>query len=378
MYNRVFIRNQVFFLLLFLGVHAEAQKKNQPSVSPSVPGKVWTVEKANAWYKEHKWITGANFLPSTAINQLEMWQAETFDPATIDKELGWAAEIGMNTMRVYLHSVAWKQDPEGFKNRIDQFLTIANKHGIKALFVFFDDCWNPIPKAGMQPAPEPGVHNSGWVQDPGQPLSNDTTLFPGLEKYVKDVLTRFSKDKRVLLWDLYNEPGNNGKRDSSLTLLKKVFQWAREVNPDQPLSVGLWAWDFEKLNAFQLQNSDVITYHNYEDPQWHLRTIQLLQANGRPMICTEYMARTRNSRFSNILPVLKRHNIGAINWGFVSGKSNTIYAWDTPIADGSQPIEWFHDIFFPDGTPYRHDEVNLIKKLNKEAKLLSQSSVQKN
>jgi hypothetical protein len=231
------------------------------------------------------------------------------------------------------------------------------------LFVFFDDCWNKVPHAGKQPEPKPGIHNSGWVQDPGQPASNDTTFFPELERYVKDVLTSFRTDMRILLWDLYNEPGNSGKRDSSLTLLRKVVQWAREVNPEQPISIGLWAWDYEKLNAFQLQNSDVITYHDYEEPQWHQRVIDLLKANGKPLICTEFMARTRNSRFSNVLPLLKRENVGAINWGFVSGKSNTIYAWDTPIAGGSQPIEWFHDIFFKDGTPYRQDEVNLIRKL---------------
>lgn len=352
------------FLFLFLSPSIAQKKTAAKETTAAAPGKVWSVEKANAWYKEQPWITGANFLPSSAINQLEMWQAETFDPTTINRELGWAKDIGFNTMRVYLHSVAWKQDPEGFKNRMNQYLDIADKNGIKTLFVFFDDCWNKVPQAGKQPDPQPGVHNSGWVQDPGQPMSNDTTLFPGLERYVKDVMTRFRQDKRILLWDLYNEPGNSGKRDSSLPLLRKVFEWARAVNPDQPISAGLWAWDFEKLNAFQLQNSDVITYHNYEDPQWHQRVIELLKANGRPLICTEYMARTRNSRFSNVLPLLKRHNIGAINWGFVAGKSNTIYAWDTPIPDGSQPIEWFHDIFFANGQPYRQDEVNLIKKLN--------------
>jgi len=358
----------LFFLFFFLVGSVEAQKTKQQKVLvvASVPGKVWSAEKAWTWYNEHKWITGANFLPSTAINQLEMWQAATFDSATIDRELGWAKGIGFNTMRVYLHSVAWKQDPQGFKSRMNRYLNIASKHGIKTLFVFFDDCWNPIPQPGKQPEPKPGIHNSGWVQDPGQPLSNDTTLFPELERYVTDVLTQFKNDKRILLWDLYNEPGNSGKKDSSLPLLKKVFSWARSVNPDQPISVGLWAWDFEKLNAFQLQNSDVITYHNYEDQPWHQRTIELLKASGRPMVCTEYMARTRNSRFSTILPLLKKHNVGAINWGFVAGKSNTIYAWDTPIPSGDQPTEWFHDIFFKDGTPYRHDEVNLIKKLNEK------------
>ena len=247
---------------------------------------------------------------------------------------------------------------------MDQFLEIASKHHIQPLFVFFDDCWNKVPKPGVQPAPKTGIHNSGWMQDPGQPASTDANNFPGLEKYVKDVLTRFGHDKRILLWDLYNEPGNSGKKDSSLPLLAKVFEWARAVNPDQPVSAGLWNWSFEKLNQFQLSNSDVITYHDYEEMAQHQRVIWLLKANGKPLICTEYMARPRNSRFSTVLPLLKNENVGAINWGFVAGKTNTIYAWDTPIADGSEPMEWFHDIFRPDGNPYRQDEVNLIKMMN--------------
>ncbi|WP_316812176.1 cellulase family glycosylhydrolase [Pedobacter heparinus] len=348
------------FLLLTAGtVNTYAQKEELSTV----PGKKWTIAQANNWYGQQPWMVGANFLPSTAINQLEMWQAASFDPQTIDKELGWAAKIGLNTMRVYLHSIAWKEDPRGFKNRVRQYLEIADKHHIKTIFVFFDDCWNKEGKAGKQPEPKLGIHNSGWVQDPGQPMSADSTIFPGLEKYVKDVMSFFAKDKRILLWDLYNEPGNSGKGNASLPLLKKVFAWARAVGPQQPVSSGIWKWDLEDLNAFQIQNSDVITYHDYEEPQWHLRVIQMLKTHGRPLICTEYMARTRNSRFSNILPMLKKENIGAVNWGLVAGKSNTIYAWDTPLSDGSQPMEWFHDIFKKDGIPYRQDEVDLIKKM---------------
>ena len=352
----------VLFLLL-LATSLDAQKTNK-NTGKLPAGTVWSMEKANDWYNQHKWLTGANYIPANAINQLEMWQADTFDPALIDKELGWAESIGFNTMRVFLHSIAWKQDPEGFKKRVGQFLTISDKHKIKPMFVFFDDCWNGNPAAGMQPAVKPGVHNSGWVQDPGQAASSDSTVYNGLEGYVKDVLTSFKNDKRILLWDLYNEPGNRGKRDSTLPMLKKVFQWAREVNPDQPISAGIWAWDFEKLNAFQLTNSDVITYHDYQEADKHKLVIEVLKANGKPLICTEYMARTRNSRFSTVLPLLKTKNVGAINWGFVNGKTNTIYAWDTPLPDGSQPIEWFHDIFDKDGSPYRQDEVNIIKKLN--------------
>lgn len=327
---------------------------------------VWSAQKANEWYAGHKWLTGADYIPHNAINQLEMWQADTFSPDVIDREFALAESIGFNTMRVFLHSIAWKEDPQGFKKRIDQFLSIAQKHHIQPMFVFFDDCWNKTAHAGKQPAPKPGVHNSGWVQDPGQPASQDEANFPELEKYVKDILGAFGKDDRILAWDLYNEPGNSGKEDKSLPLLKAVFRWAREAAPQQPVTAGLWNWSFEKLNAFQVANSDIITYHDYEDSLWHLRVVRLLKSFGKPLICTEYMARRNKSLFKTILPMLKNEHVGAINWGFVTGKTNTKYAWDTPIPDGSEPKLWFHDIFREDYTPYKQDEVNLIKKLNAE------------
>lgn len=326
----------------------------------------WSREKAQDWYNQHDWLTGANFNPSTAINQLEMWQKDTFDPETIDRELGYAAQIGFNTMRVYLHSLAYKADKEGFKSRMEEYLKIADSHNIKTMFVIFDDVWDANPKIGKQPEPKPGTHNSGWVQDPGYPESVEMADSKELEAYVKNILNTFGDDDRILLWDLYNEPGNNDKGNESMALLKNVFQWAREADPSQPLSVGLWKWDLKDLNTFQALNSDIITYHSYDDPQAHNRIIELLKTHGRPMICTEYMARTRNNRFSNTLPLLKKNNIGAINWGLVNGKSNTIYAWNTPIDSGEEPVEWFHDIFRKDGTPYRQDEIDLIKKLNEQ------------
>jgi hypothetical protein len=342
-------------MLTFSATALIAQKK-------AVTG-VWPAEKANAWYAQHKWINGANFTPSTAINQLEMWQADTFDPETIDRELGYAEGIGFNAMRVFLHSVVWKEDPKGFKLRINKYLAIADKHQIQTIFVFFDDCWNPNAKPGKQPDPKPGIHNSGWMQDPGRPLTTPSD-FLELKTYVDDILTSFKHDKRILLWDLYNEPGNGDKNKISSRLLPKVFAWAHAINPDQPVSSGMWNWDLEALNKIQLQNSDVITYHCYDSPELHQRVVQLLKINNRPVICTEYMARPRNSTFENTMPILKRENVGAINWGFVSGKTNTIYAWDTPMPDGAEPKVWFHDIFRKDGTPYKKEEVDLIKKLN--------------
>lgn len=341
----------------------KTKTKGAATTLPTSQGSRWSAAKANTWYNAHPWMTGANFTPSTAINQLEMWQAATFDPQTIDKELGWAEGIGFNTMRVFLHSLAWQQDQAGFKKRVNDYLAIADKHHIQTIFVFFDDCWNKDPHAGPQPTPKTGIHNSGWAQDPGDPASRDSATFMQLKPYVTDVLTSFGHDKRILLWDLYNEPGNSNKGNASLPLLRNVFAWAEAVRPDQPLSAGLWNWGFQELNTFQALHSDVITYHNYDEVAAHQRVIELLATHGRPLLCTEYMARPRNSRFINILPLLKRYHVAAINWGLVDGKTNTKYQWDVPVADGSEPGEWFHEVFRKDGTPYRQDEADLIKKL---------------
>lgn len=326
---------------------------------------IWSKEQAQNWQNTEGWLRGANFNPSTAVNQLETWQAESFDTATINRELEWAQNIGMNCMRVFLHHVAWQVDRDGFKGRMKNYLDIADSHNIKTIFVFFDDCWNATYQAGKQPDPKPGVHNSGWVRDPGDLLYQDTTLVDTLKVYVKDILTTFKDDPRIAAWDLYNEPGNSGYQNRSMPLLKKVFEWAWEIRPSQPLTSGVWNRSLSDLNKFQVENSDIITYHNYEVPEKHQAAIDTLKLYGRPLVCTEYMARRNNSLFENIMPMLKKENIGAINWGLVSGKTNTKYAWDEPIPDGSEPALWFHDIFRTDGTPYKQEEVDLIKSLTR-------------
>jgi Glycosyl hydrolases family 2, TIM barrel domain len=353
------IKRLIFILLAgFLATtsfHQQAMAKT--------PATRWTVEQAQQWSKQNGWLRGSNFNPSTAINQLETWQAASFDTVTINRELGWAEGIGLNAMRVFLHHVAWEVDKEGFKKRMNTYLKISSRHHIKTIFVFFDDCWNPTYKTGKQPDPKPGVHNSGWIRDPGDLLYSDPALIQILEAYVKDVLTAFKNDKRIALWDLYNEPGNSNYGNRSLPLLKKVFEWGREINPSQPLSSGLWSVGLKDFNQFQSENSDIITYHNYDDPAKHRAAIDTIKRYNRPIVCTEYMARRNNSLFTNILPLLKANHIGAINWGLVAGKTNTKYAWDEPIKDGSEPKLWFHEIFRPDGTPYKKEETDLIKKL---------------
>ena len=351
------------FLILLVSCLFSCKQENKTN-EENLVNETWTTQQANDWYNETEWLRGSNFIPSTAINQLEMWQADTFDPETIDRELGYAESIGFNSMRVYLHHLAWQIDPDGFKKRMRDYLEIADKHGISTMFVFFDDCWNPTYEAGKQPEPKPGIHNSGWLMDPGDSIHTNPEMIINLEKYVKDILSTFFDDNRIILWDLYNEPGNSGFGDKTMPLLEKVFEWAKDVRPSQPISVGVWNWSLGEMSDFQIENSDVITYHNYGSPEDHQKFIDTLRTlTQKPLICTEYMARTRNSTFQNTMPILKKEKIGAYNWGLVDGKTNTIYAWSTPIEDGSEPELWFHDIFRKDGTPYIQEEVDLIKQL---------------
>jgi Cellulase (glycosyl hydrolase family 5) len=345
------------------------------------PGERWSEDQANAWYKQQPWLVGANFLPSNAVNELEMWQADTFDAAEIDRELGWAEKIGMNTMRVFLHNMVWEQDAGGFQKRIDQFLAIADRHHIRPVLVLFDSCWDPDPKLGPQRPPIPGVHNSGWVQAPGRAALMDAAQYPKLESYVKGVVGAFANDKRVLAWDVWNEPDNTNdssygrlepknKRDLVLALLPQVFAWARAAHPVQPLTSGVWAGDWSSLDKMtpmgrvQIEQSDVITFHNYDWPEGFEARIEQLEQFHRPIICTEYMARGAGSTFDTILPIAKKNRVGAINWGLVKGRSQTNLPWDSwqhPYINENPPV-WFHDVFHEDGTPYRVREAEIIRQ----------------
>ena len=341
----------------------------------------WTEAQANAWYAKQPWLVGSNYIPSDAINQLEMFQAETFNPELNDKELGLAESIGMNTMRVFLQDQLWTSDPKGFKKRLDTFLTIAAKHHIKPLLVLFDSCWDPLPKLGPQHPPIPGVHNSGWVQSPGAKELADPAYEPKLKAYVEGVVGAFGKDDRVLGWDVWNEPDNGnessqpnelkGKAAVVAALLPKVFAWAREAGATQPLTSGVWTGDWSdpakesEMTKIQLAESDVITFHDYSWPEKFEARIVELQQYHRPIICTEYMARGAGSTFDGSLPVAKKYNVGAINWGLVAGKTQTYYPWDSwqrPYVL-SKPTIWFHEVFRQDGTPYRQREVDLIREL---------------
>ncbi len=350
------------------------------TLTPRTSTERWSSEEAWAWYEKQPWIVGTNFTPSTAINQLEFWQAESFDLPTIERELGWSVELGMNAHRVFLHNLLWEQDSTAFLGRIEQYLEVADSLGIRTLFVLFDDCWNGYPKLGTQPDPVPLTHNSGWVKAPGVERLSDTTTLDSLEGYVKGIITHFATDPRILGWDLYNEPGQAGTalRDATLTLLKKTYGWAREVNPAQPLTTGLFrrgtgrSWSkpetLDPIQAYILSAADVLSFHSYDGTMEEFEgKVEELLSWDRPVLCTEYIARTNNNSFWNAMTVLKKHGVGAINWGLVAGKTGTYYPWSkwTPayVEGTTEPDLWFHDILRTDGSAFDPKEIIFIKEM---------------
>ena len=377
----------IFLSLIFI----QYQKSSSP-----VADYRWTEERAWQWHNENGWMVGTNFNPSTSINQLEFWQEDTYDPETIERELEWSAELGMNMHRVYLHNLLWDQDSIGFLERVDNYLNISESKDIKTLFVLLDDVWHPVPKLGKQPEPIPFVHNSGWVQAPGSEILGDSSRHDELKNYVKGVISHFADDKRVVGWDLYNEPDNVASSDPenlvnninfrglnrgpevkekhiySLSLLKKIFMWAREVNPSQPLTVGLWkdseTWNdidnLSEIDRFAISNSDVISFHAYGDLEETRKKIEDLEKFNRPLLCTEYLARGEQNTFQIMLPLFKEKEIAAVNWGFVAGKTNTAFPWSSwQVEFDSLPKIWHHDIYLPDKTPYDEKEIAFLKDI---------------
>ncbi len=396
-------------LLLTLSIQTKAASEPVETI----PGR-WTKERINAWYDDLPWLVGANYYPASAINQIEMWQASTWDPDQINEELKLAGSIGMNIVRVYLHDLVWADDEQGLYKRMNEFLDMAYLRNIRTSFVFFDDCHYPSPRLGKQPLPVKGWHNSGWVNSPARELAHryaegkaTRNEVKRLKGYVQKTMEHFRNDHRILYWELYNEPGRGKSEDpnannpypesigdKSNKLVLDSWRWAREVNPSQPITSTSLGSLGENNVAINRANSDFHSVHAYADIKKFEKRITQFKEDGRPIIVTEWLARPHNTP-QVMLPIMKKHNMGAINWGFIAGKSQTTFPWSTRSdADGKplsvkqkrdaghvfksgdkipEPKIWFHDLYRKDFTPFDEDEIATFVRLTKDNPAYSSS-----
>jgi hypothetical protein len=277
-----------------------------------------------------------------------MWQ--DFDPATIDRELGFAEGLGLNSLRVFIQYVVYEDDGARLLDRFDAFLGLASARGLSVMPALFDDCWLPEPFLGDQaPEPRPGLHNPYWQRSPGKRLM-DLAFRPALHRYVEDLLTTFGRDRRIIAWDLYNEPQDN---DASVALVRDVFAWARRIAPSQPLTA---CWYGALL-------SDITSIHFYaspvRDPDEAARVIESANSFGRPVVATEALGRPNHGELDEILPLFDENGIGWYLWELMIGADQTRYQWpgSPPAADDVV----FQGLLHEDGTPYRRREVELLR-----------------
>lgn len=355
----------------------------------------WTEAEANRWSQARPWICGCNFLPSTAVNFIEMWHPETFDLPTIEQELGWAAETGFNAIRINLNWLGWVHDRDGLMDRLDRFMGTAHRLGILTVPCLFDDCGfgGQEPQWARQPDPVPGVHNSRAIASPGRATVMDSAAHPRLGAYVRDVIGSFRNDRRILFWDLYNEPGNRMEfhrqgfstfpgalEGPAQALMQASFAWARAASPEQPLTVGAWTAApggavgqsyTTDIDRSALALSDIISFHAYLDRASVAAIIDRLRGQNRPMFCTEWMARAVDSRIADQLSLFRGRGVGCFQWGFVRGRTQTHLPWPEALvaAHGGTARRdlWFHDLLDSDGAPYDPAEIDTIRRATRPA-----------
>jgi hypothetical protein len=201
-----------------------------------------------------------------------------------------------------------------------------------------------------------GLYTHGWTPSPGPARVADRSGWPKLHQYVADVIGSFREDRRVVAWDLFNEP-----QSKSLPLVRAVLGWARQARPSQPVTVDVWARQHKDINVLVFADSDVITFHNHGPAQAMTDEINSLSETGRPLICSEWMAPETGATIANILPILYDRHVGAFIWGLVNGKTQTNYHWGAK-AGSAPPAVWQQDILHGDLTPYDPDELASLQK----------------
>lgn len=363
-------------LLAVLCTSGFAAKKKKAD-APAPAGRQWTAQQAQDWWKAQEWPVGCTYTPTYAVNQYECWQADSFNPDIIDREFGLCEGLGFNVVRMYLHEDLWLADADGFKGRISKVLELAAKHGLRLTFTFFTNGGNSNEKPGPQPEPKDGIHGGGhWVQSPKDEIFFDESRWTDLKNYVQDILRSFGKDNRILYWCIYNEPENLRSKTryrNALPLMRKLYEWAWEVRPDQPLTSSIWygrggggayrrAWD---IFSYACLNSDIICFHCYQ-PVYELDTfVKELAVFHRPMVCEEYIARTQGSTFDRCLPFLKQEKIGAISWGLAEGKCKWRYPREHKAGD-PEPEVWFHSLYDENYKPFSEIEQDMIRRVTAE------------
>ena len=355
----------------------------------------WSNEKAWQWYNQYPWIRGCNYLGSDCANRIDQWQEYKFEEklATAEKEFALMESIGFNSIRIILEYEVWDQQHDGFMERLDRYLSAAYSHGITAMIVLSNECSvrtpTYVPPVLGEQFWEPGYHGGKefktWYQhgtDSRYNILDNPEIAPKYYEMVRELIEKYKDDKRVLVWNLMNEPGN-GRGSKSLVHLQKFFEIVKEINPIQPACADVWRGMKDgkattEIEQYALETSDVISYHSYQTYLDNVLIIKQLKEYDRPIFNTEWLSRNTGNTIQEILPLFFLEKIGSYQWGFVAGKYQTYEpsqgVWLKYEQEGYDAVKqydftkWQHDLYRHGGRfPYDPEEIEIIKKLGQMA-----------
>ena len=363
----------------------------------------WTEDEIWAWYKEHDWISGFNYVPSTSLGGM-LYVLQEYDHENVfqkvKKEIELAASLGLNSVRVLLPFYLWRKQHDTFFKNLDEFIELLDNNGMTMMPILFNDCTVPRsqykePILGPQPEPVPGFFdgtdaNSFDIETQtggniGYNEIDEPEMEPVVEQYVKELAARYGQDSRIIIWNVWNEIGNSSREDLSLPMLRKVFAWLREMDVSQPLTSELWGAQvngdsyytwlndphiFGEVDKVSVELSDIVTFHYYGDYYHSKLFIQYLRQFNRPLINTEWMHRPLGCYMETHLPLWKKEKIGSYFFSLVNGKPQMHIVWDfiKPYPSVDQKL-WMHDLFHSDFTPYDEGEIACLKEYNADKKI---------
>lgn len=351
-------------------------------------GQKWTEEKIWNWYNSKSWIRGCNYISSDCANRIDQWQSyqceERFE--TEERELELAQSIGFNSIRVIVEYDVWKKEHDEFMNNLERHISIANNHGMTVMIVLSNECCVPkdaYKETVLGPQHYDLGYHGGRKISPHQSGASTYSIIDEPEiaehylEMVKEIISKYKSDERVIAWNLMNEPGNR-REDKSLGFLKRLFEVAREIDPIQPLAADVWGdvdekgYPLRNIERVALENSDFVSFHCYGDFCRMVKKVTALKKMGRPLICTEWLCRIRNNYVHDNFPYFFSEKIGCYNWGLVASYKTQYFEpynriWDeldNPEVDTSNlnVTAWMHDLFRPSHHPYDPKEIAIIKE----------------
>ena len=357
----------------------------------------WPKEKAWAWYNAQPWIRGCNYMPASCANRVDQWQAYGSEArfAEMERETALMQKDGLNAVRIILGDLGfavWRAEHDGIMQRFERMLEIFDSHGIRVILVFGNDCSRPkplwsLPEMGEQKW-DLGYHggrklsqHGSYPDLPGYTAVDDPALREEFFKMCEEFLTKYAHDRRILFWNLWNEPGANRRDKISPPHIRRLFELAWRIDPDQPLAADIWtgrvSWpEKDVAEAVGAELNDIISYHSYLDlPAQTAQAKALKERFGRPMVNTEWLARVFDCTVQDVYPFFAQNRIGCTMWGYVNGKYQTHEPWEytwRQLEDNPKLMhyfkftKWFHDLYRPSLRPYDPYEIAIIRHVNAE------------